>query len=110
MPRPELLMRARYAAYVLGLVDYVIDTTDPSGPQARADRASWRREVERFSQQTSFDGLEIVEAEPASDAAPEGWVTFRAQLTRDGADVSFTERSRFTRVADRWLYYGGERP
>ena len=99
-------MRSRYAAYAKGLVDYILDTTDPSGPQARPDRAAWREEVRAFCAATRFEGLRILGApEPHGD---EGFVTFEAKLSRDGADVSFTERSRFVRVEGRWLYRDGE--
>jgi len=104
-PTPEALMRSRYAAYVTGAVDYVIETTDPTGPQHHPDRAAWAREVEAFCRATRFEGLEVLDA-PAPEG-DRGWVTFRARLTRDGHDVSFAERSEFRRREGRWLYFAG---
>jgi len=99
-------MRSRYAAYALGLVDYVMATTDPHGPQWVQDPAAWRRQIDAFRVTMRFRGLEILDApEPTDDI---GFVTFRAALERDGADVSYTERSRFTREGGRWRYHSGE--
>lgn len=104
---PEALMRSRYCAYALGLVDYILDTTHPDNAEARPDRAAWAREVAAFAQATRFVGLEV-----RSSAVHEGWgeVVFRARLLRDGEDVSFAERSRFERAGDdsRWVYHSGE--
>jgi SEC-C motif domain protein len=105
-PTPEALMRSRYAAYALGLADYVIDTTAASGPRARADRAVWTEEVLDFGRRTAFVGLVILGAGGEGD---EGWVHFRAVLSEGGADVSFEERSGFVRTAGRWLYATGTR-
>lgn len=105
-PSPAALVRSRYAAYALGLVDYIIATTDPDGPQWVADAEAWRDQIRRFAQGTRFRGLTILDA---PDAGPhDGFVTFRAELERDGADVSFSERSRFARRDGRWCYHSGE--
>lgn len=104
-PTPEALMRSRYAAYALGLVDYILATTDPTGPQVRAPRDEWAREVLAFCAGTVFEGLEIVDTY-AEDSR--GWVTFRARLRQGGADASFGEQSLFHRRDGRWLYHSGE--
>lgn len=104
-PTPEALMRSRYAAYAQGLVDYVIDTTDPTGPQWQ-ERQAFAAQIRQFCEQTDFQGLTIVEAPPAQ--GDEGFVTFTAQLSRGAVDTSFTERSRFTRRDGRWYYHSGE--
>lgn len=105
-PTPAALMRSRFSAYALGLVDYVIATTDPDGPQWMADEAAWRSQIAAFGRGTRFRGLVIEDAPPPT--ADEGFVTFRAVLERDGVDVSFTERSRFTHRNGRWHYHSGE--
>jgi len=98
-PSPQLLMRSRFAAYALGLVDYVIDTTDPSGPQWVADREAWRQSIERFSANTTFQGLRI-------EGHTEDTVAFHATLEQMGQDASFRENSRFVQQDGRWLYHG----
>lgn len=103
-PDPTTLMRSRYAAYALGLVEYVLATTDPRGPQAERDRAAWAASVADFSRRTRFEGLEVQDAHTSGD---EGQVRFRARLTQGGRDASFTERSLFVRRDGRWLYVSG---
>lgn len=98
-------MRSRYTAYALCEIDYVLDTTHPSGPHHLEDRAAWADDVRGFCERTLFEGLELLDTKIDAD---EGWVTFRAQLSQRGADASFTERSRFLRSNGRWLYHSGQ--
>ena len=97
---PELLMRSRYAAYAVGGADYILATTDPTGPHFQEDRARWLEEVRGFCASTRFERLEVL-------AAGDDWVSFRATLSQDGRDTSFSERSTFRRVDGRWLYHSG---
>jgi SEC-C motif domain protein len=104
-PTPEALMRSRYSAYAVGAVDYLIATTDPAGPQFRPDRAAWAEEIAQFCRHTRFEKLTV---EHASSHDDQGEVHFVAKLSRAGEDVSFAERSRFSRVEGRWLYHSGD--
>jgi SEC-C motif-containing protein len=104
-PTAEALMRSRYSAYALGNVRYLVSSTDPSGPVWRDD-AAWPEEIARFCREVRFEGLEVLSHEPGDDVAH---VTFRARLSAGGKDVSFGERSRFTRAGGRWRYHSGER-
>lgn len=97
-------MRSRYAAYAVGLVDYVMDTTDPEGPQARDDREAWAADLQAFVRATRFVGLEIGDAGERGD---QGWVSFRAVLVQGKRDASFRERSTFVRRDGRWHYVAG---
>lgn len=101
-PTPEALMRSRYAAYAVGDIDYVIATTDPEGPLHRQDRAAWAADLRHFARVTAFEGLEIREVGPI--LGDHGEVRFFARLRRDGADVSFEERSLFAHRGGRWYY------
>ncbi len=93
-------MRSRYVAFALGLIDYAVATSDP--PQD-ADG------VRAFHQQTRFLGLSISEHVDPGPGGEPGFVTFTATLEQGGLDASFTERSRFERRGDRWVYVGGVR-
>jgi SEC-C motif domain protein len=99
-------MRARYSAYVVAAIDYVIATTDPEGPRARDDHDTWAEEIRQFSARTRFEKLEVREVAQIDEDHAE--VLFFAKLSRDRDDVSFTERSSFVRRAGRWLYVTGE--
>ncbi len=87
-PTPEKLMRSRYAAYALGLVDYIVQTQAMEGDLAA---------IESFCTQTEFRDLKIVRVEPTH-------VTFHATLFQGGHDLSFTERSAFERRGEGWIY------
>lgn len=106
-PTPEALLRSRYAAYALGLADYVIATTHPDNESASRDVARWRQELALFAKGTRFLGLELLEQSRAEDDQ-HGWLTFVATLEQRGQDASFRERSRFTRQGERWLYEEAE--
>lgn len=92
-------MRSRFSAYATGLVDYIIDTTDPDGPQWVQDRAAWAVQISAFSTATRFAGLRI-------EHADEDTVRFHATLEQGGKDASFSEHSQFVHRDGRWLYHG----
>lgn len=97
----EALMRSRYAAYAVGLVDYIIDTTHPASPHASADRGAWRADISHFVTTTGFERLDVSAHEPGDAQAH---VTFTAHLRQGGRPVEMTERSRFLKVDGRWRY------
>lgn len=103
-PTPLALMRSRYAAYALGLSDYIIQTTHPENPGFQKDTAKWQKEIEFFSQHTLFQKLEILDA---NDSEPLAYVIFRAHLMQRGQDASFTEKSFFKKQNGYWLYLSG---
>lgn len=86
-------MRSRYSAYAMGLSDYIIETTYPGKPLDK-------KEIEAFSKNTDFVGLEIMDSNDT-------FVTFRAELKQGGKDASFTEKSRFLRLEERLYYVDG---
>ena len=105
---PGALMRSRYAAYALGIVPYIIATTDPAGPMWEDDLPRWRESIRAFSSEMNFQGLRITEETIAGDGTgDEGYVTFSARLSQGSHDASFSERSRFTKVDGGWRYHSG---
>lgn len=105
---PHLLMRARYTAYAIGNVGFLIRTTHPAGPQWQEDGPAWTSELKAYCASTNFVGLTVVEhsIDPGDDNRAH--VTFRAELEQDGRPVGFTERSLFLRDGARWRYHSGE--
>ena len=57
-PCAEALMRSRYSAYVLGLIDYLVATTLPA-QQAGLDRQS----ISAWSAQSTWLGLDVESSE-----------------------------------------------
>lgn len=101
-PSPSQLMRARYAAYALSNIPFILSTEKSNPPRSAREKAAQRRSLKQFCQTTQFLGLEIVaEATPDDKQAT---VTFRATLLQNGQDASFTERSLFELRNGRWVY------
>lgn len=106
--RPDnalLLMRSRYAAYVLDLPHYIIKTTHPASPQYHADHKTWAQKISEFSKYSRFERLEILDFKERGTVAT---VTFVAYLFQEGQDVTFTEKSYFEKVGGKWLYRSGQ--
>lgn len=93
---PEQLMRSRYSAYVLNLIDYLWETTHPSKRYLyrKADIESWARE-------NHWTGLEIV-------AAKRDVVEFKAFYQQGLKQFIHHERSVFKKETGKWYYFSGE--
>lgn len=99
------LMRSRYSAYALSLPDYIIETTHKKNVHYSANKQEWKKQIESFSLNCSFDRLEILDFTTEDSTAT---VTFTAHLTQKTQDVSFTEKSTFKKIEGKWLYFSGE--
>ena len=91
-------MRSRYSAFALGLAPYLRDTWHPDTRPVDLDLddgLEWRR-------------LQIVDTARGGPDDETGVVEFRAaHRSAEGAGV-LHERSRFSRVAGRWVYRDGD--
>lgn len=95
------LMRSRYSAFALDLAEYIIRTTHPDNPDYTEEREKWGQSIHAFNLAHDFKGLKIREFIDGESIA---YVTFEA-IFEDG---SFTEKSRFFKLAGAWLYESGE--
>ena len=93
-PDAESLMRSRYSAYVLGLIDYLLATWHPSTAPGELELSP-----------VKWLGLEVRQAESAGDA---GVVEFVARCRDGGRAQRMHETSRFVREAGRWYYIDGQ--
>ena len=93
-PTPEALMRSRYSAYVLGLIDYLLATWHPSTSPGELELPP-----------VKWLGLEVRNAAAAGDA---GVVEFVARCRDGGRAQRMHETSRFIREQGRWYYIDGE--
>lgn len=89
-------MRSRYSAYVLGLIDYLLDTWHPSTAPGEIELSP-----------VKWLGLEVRQAHSTGDA---GIVEFVARYRENGRAVRLHEISRFVREEGRWRYIDGEQP
>jgi SEC-C motif-containing protein len=100
----EALMRSRYSAYALELVDYIVATTHPAHPDSALEDTVRRTQISEFCRLTRFDGVKILEF---VDGPKDATVTFTAYLRQADSDASFSEKSEFAKVDGRWLYKSG---
>jgi SEC-C motif domain protein len=92
-PDALALMRSRYAAYVLGLTDYLLDTWHPSTRPAR---------VEPEGPDHRWLRLELRRHAVQDDA--HATVEFVAVGKQAGRAHRLHETSRFVREGERWTY------
>ena len=95
-PSAERLMRSRYSAYSLGLIDYLVATTLPA-QQAALDRDSMRA----WSLGSTWLGLEVEGSELIDTHA---FVTFTARWHDGDGEHRHRERSAFVQQAGRWYF------
>jgi peptide deformylase len=106
LPKNALqLMRSRYSAYVLNLSGYIIETTHPASPQYSENTFMWKRKIADFCLHSTFKKLDILEFKEKGTLAT---VIFTAHILQESEDATFTEKSYFEKVNDRWLYRGGQ--
>ncbi|WP_137886727.1 YchJ family protein [Pseudomonas sp. 2FE] len=98
-PSAETLMRSRYSAYVLGLIDYLVATTLPA-QQAELDTAAMRA----WSAQSTWLGLEVESAEVHGGKPEHAFVTFTARWHDSSGEHTHREHSGFVQNSDRWYF------
>lgn len=105
---PEMMIRSRYSAYVVGNVDYLYRTTHPSNEALDGKTAeAYKNETLLYCQKVDFTGLTIHNIEPEDEKGiARGTLTAQYKVAGQEED-SFTERSEFIRVDGRLLYLNG---
>jgi SEC-C motif domain protein len=96
----EELMRSRYSAFVVGDVDWIVDSHHPDtvGEISRED-------VEAWSSGSEWLGLRIRGVEDGGADDDEGIVSFRARYKTGAQQVDHVERARFTRHEGSWRFH-----
>lgn len=97
-------MRSRYAAFALGLGEYLVDTLAAEHPDRGASRVDLARELARVRERQRFLGLSILHT---LESVTEGEVLFYARIFERGHDRSFAELSSFVREGGAWRYSSG---
>ncbi len=98
-PSAETLMRSRYSAYVLGLIDYLRDTTLPA-QQSALDLDSMRA----WSASSTWLGLEVEESTVLGGKPEHALVQFTARWHDQAGEHAQQERSAFVQHQGRWYY------
>ena len=98
-PSAEHLMRSRYSAYALGLVDYLVATTLPA-QQPALDRDG----IRAWSLGSTWLGLDVESSELLGAQPEHAFVTFTARWHDDTGEHSHRERSAFVQNNGRWYF------
>jgi SEC-C motif-containing protein len=92
----EALMRARYSAFAVGDLGYLLGTYHSSS----------RPEVFSLEPSIEWTRLAVLATQDGGLFDAEGTVQFRAVYVRDGKRGVHAETSRFAREDGRWTYVG----
>lgn len=99
-PDAPSLMRSRYSAFALGLVDYIRATTHPA-QQDSLDMA----DITAWSQTSQWLGLQIHHHQPLRTQPPQHLVDFTAHWQdAAGQRHQHQEQSIFVRIKGRWYF------
>ncbi|OFZ54238.1 MAG: hypothetical protein A2428_07130 [Bdellovibrionales bacterium RIFOXYC1_FULL_54_43] len=96
----EKLLRARYTAFTLGQVDFIIDTHHS---ETRGDVK--RDEIEEWSRDSDWLGLKIVESKAGAATDSEGLITFCAKYELHGKIEDHWEVSQFRKEDGQWRFF-----
>ena len=99
----EALMRSRYAAYVLGKIDHILESLHP---EHRKDVD--RKATEAWSKGATWDGLDVLSTEKGGPDDDTGVVEFVARFRVRNSSQTHHERATFERYEGRWYYVDGE--
>lgn len=102
-PTCEALMRSRYAAFVFGLADYLVETTHPSHRSKHL-----KEEIILTCKNLVWTDLEILSTWQGGINDKVGKVSFRAAFVQEGKEGIHLEHSRFKRFGKAWMYVDGE--
>ena len=93
-PTAEVLMRARYTAYVQQEIDFIIDSCEKSDEIAEIDRKA----TEDWSKTSTWHGLKILRTEKGLENDTEGLVEFEATYTRKQIRDVYHETGYFKKI------------
>ncbi|CAM3815281.1 YchJ family protein [Parendozoicomonas haliclonae] len=95
------LMRSRYCAWALGMVDYIFDTTWPKQQAGLS-----RKDLQDWADRTAWQELIIVDTAAGQAGDKEGEVEFKARFRLPPVEKihEHHERSRFVHEDDRWFF------
>lgn len=99
------LMRSRYTAFTIGEVDYIATSHHPETRDS-VDRD----EVQTWSKESEWLGLEIFDTEAGGTDDDDGVVVFTARYRYQGHVHDHVERALFRRDGSEWKFYDAEEP
>jgi SEC-C motif-containing protein len=98
-PSAEALMRSRYSAYALALIDYLVRSTLPA-QQAGLDQDA----IQTWSLGSTWLGLEVEQAQLIEGEPQHAYITFTARWRDHTGEHSHRERSAFVCNNEHWYF------
>ncbi len=99
----EALMRARYTAYVVHEIEFIVSSCEEGEGIADIDRKA----TENWSRQSQWHGLQILRTEKGAENDDEGVVEFTANYTMKQMHDVHHEVASFKKVNGEWKYVSG---
>jgi SEC-C motif domain protein len=101
----EALMRSRYSAFVKTEIDYLCSTIPP------AQQKNFNRpEAVKWSENSEWEGLEIIETGEGGPDDEAGTVEFIARFREKDKKVEHHEIAQFGKIDGRWYFIDGQAP
>ncbi len=101
-PTAEKMMRSRYTAFVKGRIDYIKNTVHPEKLSEFEEKS-----IRDWSENSEWQGLEILNVEAGGESDPTGKVEFKARYKTDGLARDHHEIAEFKKVDDTWFFVDG---
>jgi SEC-C motif domain protein len=99
----EQLMRSRYSAFAVGAVDYIYETHHPS----KRSEVS-KDEIMSWSQESTWNGLEVIESSAGQKKDEKGVVEFVARYSTNNQKYSHHEQASFQKIDGNWFFVDGK--
>ena len=99
----ESLMRARYTAYVVHEIDFIINSCEEGEGIADIDKKA----TEDWSRNSTGNGLKILRTEKGQEGDDEGVVEFTADYTLKQMHDVHHEVAAFKKINGEWKYVAG---
>ena len=99
----EQLMRSRYSAYSLRLVDYLVKTTHKDKL-----KVSYRKKLVATIHTLEWKELKILRTSLGGEMDNSGKVEFAATYIESNEEHTMIEHSRFRKYKGEWFYYDGK--
>jgi SEC-C motif domain protein len=97
------LMRSRYCAYAMGVIDYLYNT---SGPNVRKEFDA--ENSRKWAESAKWNGMEIVKAEGGSETDTTGTVEFIAHYAVKENEFKHHELATFEKIDGKWSFMDGK--
>jgi len=98
----EQLMRSRYSAYVVGNVNYLMNSHHPNTRPVKE-----RKSILKWTKSLTWISLEIISKQKGHQIDAEGNVEYRALYIENGKIECIHENSYFVKENNKWYYKSG---